>query len=325
MNYPIISIIVPIYKVEQYLHQCIDSILHQTFSNFELLLIDDGSPDKSGAICDEYALKDSRIRVFHKINGGVSSARNIGLDNAQGEWIYFVDPDDILFDDCLEVLFSKTSSNYDCINAGYIETDWKTKEPIITKVIETVIDYKKALLDFYKSKYFQFNGYLWNRLFRHSVIEKYRLRFHEDIYYKEDGLFLVEFICKSQKDVFITTKPVYKYYLNPQGAMKSLLLQFNVKYLTNMDARILCWENIKNVTEWFDFKLRFEAKRSIVQLYYIVLYQLKYHNIKDKKISYDLYNKMIHYVSMPYFYRIYDIKAIVTNKLKSFILCVRKK
>ena len=84
MIYPKISIIVPVYKVERYLPHCIDSILAQTFTDFELLLIDDGSPDNSGKICDEYAAKDTRIRVFHKDNGGVSSARNFGLDNANG-------------------------------------------------------------------------------------------------------------------------------------------------------------------------------------------------------------------------------------------------
>ena len=84
---PKISVIIPVYNAEKTLHRCIDSILAQTFSDFEVLLIDDGSKDKSGEICDEYARKDSRIKVCHKENGGVSSARNMGLDNAKGEWI----------------------------------------------------------------------------------------------------------------------------------------------------------------------------------------------------------------------------------------------
>ena len=91
---PKISVIVPVYKAEKYICRCVDSILAQTFTDFELLLIDDGSPDNSGAICDEYAASDSRVKVFHKENGGVSSARNVGLDNACGEWITFVDADD---------------------------------------------------------------------------------------------------------------------------------------------------------------------------------------------------------------------------------------
>lgn len=94
MTNPKISVIVPVYNVEKYLHRCIDSILAQTFTDFELLLINDGSKDNSGIICDEYAAKDNRVRVFHKENGGASTARNMGLDNAKGEWIAFVDSDD---------------------------------------------------------------------------------------------------------------------------------------------------------------------------------------------------------------------------------------
>ena len=89
-----ISIIVPIYNAEQYLHRCIDSILAQSYIDFELLLIDDGSPDNCGAICDEYANQDSRVHVFHKENEGVSSARNLGMAHAQGDWITFIDADD---------------------------------------------------------------------------------------------------------------------------------------------------------------------------------------------------------------------------------------
>ena len=104
MTTPKISVIVPVYKVEQYLHRCIDSILSQSFTDFELLLIDDGSPDNCGKICDEYTQKDSRVRVFHKPNGGVSSARNLGLDNAKGKWIAFIDSDDFVEKEYLEKL-----------------------------------------------------------------------------------------------------------------------------------------------------------------------------------------------------------------------------
>ena len=96
-NNPTISVIVPVYNAEKYLSRCMDSILVQTFTCFELLLVDDGSTDCSGRICDEYAKRDTRIRVIHKENGGVSSARNLGLDNAKGEWICFCDSDDFFF------------------------------------------------------------------------------------------------------------------------------------------------------------------------------------------------------------------------------------
>ena len=101
---PEFSVIVPVYKVEKYLDRCIGSILAQTFSDFELILIDDGSPDNSGQICDEYAGKENRIHVIHKENGGVSTARNAGLDIAPGKFIVFVDSDDEVASNYLEIL-----------------------------------------------------------------------------------------------------------------------------------------------------------------------------------------------------------------------------
>ena len=98
------SIIVPVYKVEKYIRSCIESILNQKYSDFELLLINDGSPDNSGEICDEYARSDERVKVFHQKNRGVSSARNVGLENSSGEYILFVDADDILYPDALFIL-----------------------------------------------------------------------------------------------------------------------------------------------------------------------------------------------------------------------------
>ncbi len=108
---PIISVIVPVYNVEEYIHRCIDSILAQTFKEFELILVDDGSPDQSGKICDEYALIDSRIKVIHKKNGGLSDARNAGLEVAQGEYIGFVDSDDFIESDMYEKLLEACKEN----------------------------------------------------------------------------------------------------------------------------------------------------------------------------------------------------------------------
>ena len=116
---PHISIIIPVYNTESYLARCVDSILSQSFIDFELLLIDDGSTDGSGVICDAFADQDGRVRVFHKENGGVGSARNLGIDNAQGEWLYFVDSDDELMPDGLQVLVDGISEEVDMVMAGY--------------------------------------------------------------------------------------------------------------------------------------------------------------------------------------------------------------
>lgn len=113
-----ISIIVPVYNEEKHLNRCVDSVLNQTYSELELLLIDDGSTDSSGAICDEYAQKDSRVRVFHEKNGGVSKARNLGISKANAEWIMFLDSDDYLIKDALDVLISLALSTKTLISTG---------------------------------------------------------------------------------------------------------------------------------------------------------------------------------------------------------------
>ena len=117
---PKISVIVPVYNAEKYLPRCIDSVLTQIFTDFELLLIDDGSIDESGKICNEYADNDKRIRVFHKENGGVSSARNVGLDKAIGEWITFLDSDDSLFADFFSSFAGLLDSNVDFVTSSFV-------------------------------------------------------------------------------------------------------------------------------------------------------------------------------------------------------------
>lgn len=116
-----ISIIVPIYKVEIYLRKCVDSIVNQTYKNIEILLIDDGSPDNCGIICDEYAKKDERIKVIHKKNGGLSDARNYGIEASSGDYIMFVDSDDYISKDMCEILLKKALEN----NADIVSCNFK--------------------------------------------------------------------------------------------------------------------------------------------------------------------------------------------------------
>ena len=121
---PLLSIIVPVYKVENYLPKCIDSILAQTFTDFELILVDDGSPDNCPALCDAAAEKDARVRVIHQKNGGLSAARNAGLDAARGAWIGFVDSDDYIAPEMYEVLYQAVqSTGADLALCDYAEVD----------------------------------------------------------------------------------------------------------------------------------------------------------------------------------------------------------
>lgn len=187
-----ISVIVPIYNAEQYLYRCVDSILAQSYTDFELLLIDDGSLDSSGAICDEYAEKYNHVRVWHKVNGGVSSARNLGLDNARGEWITFCDSDDYVDRDWLMVYEDYLCCNHDIIIQGVNKLISDKLEEIIPTKLQGGLEEKKELI----VKLFTWGiyGYTVNKLFKHELIEKESLRFDENSTCAEDSQFVSKFM-----------------------------------------------------------------------------------------------------------------------------------
>lgn len=241
-----ISIIVPVYNVERFLSNCLKSISQQTFIDYEAILVDDGSTDGSGNICDNYAKTDNRFKVYHKQNGGVSSARNYALDKIQGEWVYFCDADDILYRNALETLIKNFDENVDSTMGGYIRIN--THENILeenTIYEEINMSVEETLHDFYKPKYNMYNGYIWNRLFRRSIIEKYHLRFREDIYIKEDGLFLIQYLCKCNNGTYYYTRPIYKYREQSSSAMNSKLNNINKESMSRLKASLECHKEIK--------------------------------------------------------------------------------
>lgn len=193
MNIPIISFIIPVYNVASYLNQCVESIINQE-GNIEIILVDDGSSDESPSICDKYALKDNRIHVIHKQNGGVSSAKNAGLDAAQGEWIWFVDGDDYIAENVLKRIYQEIQKHphADLIQMGmnYLYNDHK----IIPQEIEGIdnLDKNRFLL--------QHISYHNPRiLFKREIIEKNRLRFTQGLRVAEDQEFQLKYmmLCKT--------------------------------------------------------------------------------------------------------------------------------
>lgn len=208
---PLISIIVPVYNTERNIHRCIESIQNQTFVDWELLLIDDGSVDHSGELCDQYAAKDQRIKVFHKKNGGVSSARNVGLDNAKGEWITFCDSDDEILNNTFALYdrIIKEHNEIDLISCGYIiyykSGSFKNiscEKDIISK------DKKSNLINCEENSYY---GFLWDKCFRASIAKKYR--FDETISYCEDHLFTYQYLLQC-RCAYFSLDIVYKYYVD---------------------------------------------------------------------------------------------------------------
>ncbi|MGL5203953.1 glycosyltransferase family 2 protein [Cetobacterium sp.] len=181
---PEISIIVPVYKVEKYLRRCIDSILAQTFKNFELILIDDGSPDNCGKICDEYAEKDERVVVIHKENGGQSSARNLGLDTAKGKYIGFVDSDDWIEPDMYETLYNLIlKSDKDISNIGFSFISEKFSKKF-SNHSEIYLNRDEAIEELIKHKLY--GNYFCMNLFKSSLIKNFR--FKEGIIFEDIDL-----------------------------------------------------------------------------------------------------------------------------------------
>lgn len=195
-----ISVIVPVYNSEKTLARCVDSILSQTFSDFELLLVDDGSTDSSGKMCDDYALKDHRVHVFHKKNGGVSSARNLGLDHANGKWIAFCDSDDYVDDNWLSTFIKYCKDNMEIVVQSTGITNIKDSRP-----------FEGAVSEFLESFYDAYViGYVWNKLFLKRVIDKYCHRFDESFAFLEDEMFVCKYLQFIGNVVFIP-KVTYHY------------------------------------------------------------------------------------------------------------------
>lgn len=195
---PLFSLIIPVYNVETYLRKCLDSILDQDFDDWEALLVDDGSTDGSGAICDEYAAKDNRFRVFHKSNGGVSTARNMALDNARGEWLWFVDSDDWIMSDALSSLNNAVSIHKDCdlalfgiryFNESYQEIGHEKRNNIVGKSKDNTID----LGDYPPQNY----------LIKRDVVERYNLRFTHGVATGEDLEFQYKYFMLAQHPLSI--------------------------------------------------------------------------------------------------------------------------
>lgn len=204
-----ISIIIPVYNVEKYLPQCVDSILAQTYTNFEAILVNDGSPDNSGAICEEYAKKDSRIRVIHQKNAGVSAARNNGIEQAKGEWISFIDSDDYVDWDYLENFHLKGNDS-DIIIQGLDFYDHRNSQffkqiKLQDTVVETVI-FKQLIAD---NKVLS-NGYPYAKAIKRDLIIGNNLRFDTSLSFHEDHIFVLQVLNLSHK-IQLSSSTAYKY------------------------------------------------------------------------------------------------------------------
>lgn len=220
-----VSIIIPAYNVEKYIEKCVESVVNQTYQNIEILAIDDGSKDNTGKILDELQLGDERIRVIHKENGGVSSARNIGLDMATGDYIAFLDADDYLSEDFVEYMLNivkMTGADF-CISRYFITKEGEAQFP--KQTIQTLTDVQGTALLLSPDMIVGCH----NKMYRRKLIEQNHLRFSTDLFYGE-GLFFITTISQFAKCIAVGNRKVYFYRKDNQD---SATTKFSIDNLRN--------------------------------------------------------------------------------------------
>ncbi|WP_281863137.1 glycosyltransferase [Planomicrobium okeanokoites] len=212
-----VSIIVPIYKVEKYLKKCLDSLINQTYRAIEILLINDGSPDNSADICEEYALKDSRIRVYHKENGGLSDARNFGIELAKGEYTLFVDSDDFIELDAIEKLYLHAKEKELDIVCGDVNRLTLNKEDLkydVTKIFGGTAPYKVFTGEEYLAECIKLKKYsvaVWTRMYRTSLIKENKIYFKVGLLHEDENW--TPRILLAAKKVGYYNVPIYNYFI----------------------------------------------------------------------------------------------------------------
>ena len=301
----LISVIVAVYNVEKYIERCIQSILQQTYSNWELILIDDGSIDNSGKICDKYSTNNKKIITFHTSNHGRSQARNMGIQQSNGEWIVFVDSDDFVGKKYLECMIKSNPNwnNETLISQGFHailpngEQDLYYPEALYNNIhIHT-----PATSDKVSQHSLLHRQAVWGRLFSKSIIEKYHISFHPQIHHSEDGLFLHQYMLHisdlkfiSEQEYFYVT-PTYRlnkinyeeiYYLAKgyQTLILSLIRYFNIKD-SSYKKRIIDMYQARLGILLFDNRCPQKLKEQGKALSKTFIFHRPIQNIKDLKLT----------------------------------------
>lgn len=232
--YELISVVVPVYNVEKYLHQSIESIINQTYKNLQIILVNDGSTDNSGKICDEYAAKDSRITVIHQRNQGAGAAKNTGLDLVTGEYVSLIDSDDSIESEFYEKMISAmdryNSDVVQCLFSNVFVRNKYKRDYIFPSKVSRVLNTKKFLFEIlYDWKYSVF----WNKLFKSSLLKDIRFPVGRKI---DDEFFTYKLICNAKKIVNINDC-LYNYRMRKTSVMNN-----NFKYKLILD-RIICFKD----------------------------------------------------------------------------------
>ncbi|MBO4601336.1 MAG: glycosyltransferase [Bacilli bacterium] len=313
----LVSVIVPVYNIEKYLDKCIESIVSQSYDKLEIILVDDGSTDGSSKICDEWKMKDSRINVFHKKNEGVSSARNLGIQHARGEYIVFVDSDDYANKNYIEYLV-KYTPEFDLISCGYYEEYLNAK--IERKITE---DNTSISIDEANNQIFKFNGYkgfVWNKIFKCNIIKNNNILFENNIHMCEDQLFLVNYL-KFCNNVYIISDCLYNYRIRNSSVVSG---NDQSKILTIFDAYKIIkndYETSNNLCIYFLYSLiwfYYEFNKNIGKKVFcdLNLKKSKRTVFKSNRITITEKIKLFIKIYLPFIYKIRNKSR--NSKLKKF-------
>lgn len=279
----LISIIVPVYKAELYIRKCIDSILTQKLTDFELLLVDDGSPDNCGEICDEYAERDARVRVFHKENEGVSKARNFALNHARGNYVCFIDSDDWVDVGMLETIMCwEQEKQMDLLFYGFqyeTSTGCFDRLDLLHKISGKYEGADSVIKACYLLEINGFLGWTCNKLFRNSIIQKFNIRFNEEISIQEDHIFTLEYLK------YVTCLAVYSYapyhYRVIDGSLMNKKYPYKLCKLKSellFNGRMALIDRVKNKNETKSYR-QYSVHNFLSTLFYF--YRISLHEDGD--------------------------------------------
>lgn len=315
---PGISIIVPVYNVEEYIHECIDSILTQEYTDFELILVDDGSPDNCPQICDEYAEKDSRVKVIHQKNSGVSAARNTGIRISSGEYIWFVDSDDYIMKGALQEISLHLSENLDIF--GFNRLPLKYYDTKIKDTSEITLFFSgnqiKELV-----KYAHGNNilpYPWRYVYKSSIIKDNGIFFNEEIWYSEDALFNIEMFSIIHSVKFIGRR-LYFYRQRDDGVSKKVPPRFDYNHVKQLEDGISLRCEIYNKFQVTSNEFVKDMSEFIIKVLYCVILLTRVYGCIDKN-KFAIFRRVSKTDMIKKAFKRFDINEIKSNSLDWWML-----
>lgn len=268
----LVTIIIPIYNVEKYLNQCIESVVNQTYTNLEIILVDDGSIDNSAHIAEEWVKRDSRIKLIKRENGGLSAARNTGIDNAHGEWLSFVDSDDYISKDYIQkMLTAAQENNVKLVNCNYLEVDEQGNSLIASKLNSGIYNYKEFWNYYYNTGLLTTLIVAWSKLYHKDIFQE--IRYKEGILNEDEEI--INAIIHQAKNIVIINTPLYYYRVNRAGSIMNSI---------NKGIRPTVYKILKNRTDDFIEKGLYSiASKCNEELLFMFMYDCTYEKNFNKE------------------------------------------